>query len=142
MSIIWRTAARAAAVVLAVAAAGCFSVDAAYSPAADSEQVLVSNNGWWLFNCIPLCCGNATPEPDRAGPFAFFRNDVTLDKVQHRFMEYAHARGASVQDLVYNNYDNVLFGTLHILELEVDGETYGIYFPAYELDAVKALLDA
>jgi len=41
-----------------------------------------------------------------------------------------------------NNYDNVLFGTLHILELEVDGETYGIYFPAYELDAVKALLDA
>ena len=24
-------------------------------------------------------------------------------------MEYAQARGASVQDLVYNNYDNVLF---------------------------------
>ena len=109
MSKIWRVAARTAAAVLAVAAAGCFSVDAAYSPAADSEQVLVSNNGWWLFNCIPLCCGNATPEPERVGPWAFFRDDVTLDKVQHRFMEYAHARGASVQDLVYNNYDNVLF---------------------------------
>ncbi len=109
MSKIWRASARVAAIVLAVAAAGCFSVDAAYSPAADSEQVLVSNNGWWLFNFIPICCGNATPEAERFGPWAFFRDDVTMDKVQRRFMDYARARGARVQDLVYCNYDNVLF---------------------------------
>jgi hypothetical protein len=27
----------------------------------------------------------------------------------------------------------------HILELEKDGETYGIYFPAYELAAIESL---
>ena len=95
----------AAAVVLAVAAAGCFSVDAAYSPAADSEQVLVSNNGRWLFNCIPLFCGNG----DITGtcPFVMFRDDVTMERVQDRFAAYADGR--EIKSPVYHNTDSVFF---------------------------------
>ncbi|MBQ9113267.1 MAG: hypothetical protein IJY08_06770 [Clostridia bacterium] len=37
--------------------------------------------------------------------------------------------------------DFVLFNTYHILELRKDGEVYGLYFPCYELPAIKELLD-
>lgn len=37
--------------------------------------------------------------------------------------------------------DNVLFSIYHILELEKDGETYGLYFPCYELPVVQEILD-
>ena len=35
--------------------------------------------------------------------------------------------------------DNVLFDTYHILEIEKDGEIYGLYFPCYELSAIEEL---
>ena len=35
--------------------------------------------------------------------------------------------------------DNVLFDTYHILEIEKDGEIYGLYFPCYELSAREEL---
>ena len=99
----------AASAICAVTLAGCFSVDTARSATAGRTHVLVSNSGWRLFNVIPLCCGNAAPEAERLGPWAFFRDDVTLDKVQGRFMEVAQERGLEPQDLVYRNIDNVLF---------------------------------
>ncbi len=38
-----------------------------------------------------------------------------------------------------NAMDNVLFDTYHILEIEKDGEIYGLYFPCYELSAIEEL---
>lgn len=75
----------------------------------DSEHVLVMNSGWWLFNAIPICCGNAASTPENHGPWAFFRNDVTMEKVQGRFMEYTHSRGLDASELVYRNTDRVIF---------------------------------
>jgi len=68
----------------------------------------VSNYGWKLFNFIPLVCGNAT-ERNRFGGCAFFRNDVTLEKIQSRFMSYAAQCGKTPTDMVYHNYDTVIF---------------------------------
>jgi hypothetical protein len=42
-------------------------------------------------------------------PWAFFRDDVTMDKVQYRFMDYAKNKGVEISDLKYTYYDTVLF---------------------------------
>ena len=72
------------------------------------EHVVASNYGWKLFNCIPVCCGNAADDGKRVSPWAFFRDDVTMDKVQSRLMSYARERGREVTDLTYHNYDSVM----------------------------------
>lgn len=63
---------------------GCFSIDSADVPQTGEEHVHVANYGWYLFNIVPLACGNAAEDPNL--PSIFFRNDVTMDKVQQRFM--------------------------------------------------------
>ena len=71
--------------VLAAALAGCFSLETARINTNGREHVLASNYGWYLFHCIPLACGNASKDP--WFPWVLFRDDVTLDKIQSRFME-------------------------------------------------------
>ena len=94
---------------VALSLAGCFSLDSSRDPATGNEHVLVSNYGWRLFNCIPLFCGNAYNGRDQLGPWAFFRDDVTLEKIQGRFMDYAKENGRTISDLSYHNYETVLF---------------------------------
>ena len=69
---------------------GCYTLD--HAPVADTgrEHVLVQNYGWTLFNCIPIICGNAAKNPKC--PFVMFRDDVTMEKIQTRFDEYAAGR--------------------------------------------------
>lgn len=90
---------------------GCLSVDSADSRPAGGEQLLVGNFGWRLFDCIPLFCGNATHGKDRVGGIAFFRNDVTPEKVQAYFMAEAAERGKRPEDLTFHNEDSIM---LHI----------------------------
>ena len=95
--------------------AGCFSLET--TPLGDdagrsielygtdekaSEHVVVSNFGWYFFNCWPIVCGNA--HVDRWTPWRFFRNDVDENVLQRRLMDYASARGCNVTDLqIFNN---------------------------------------
>ncbi len=95
------------AVVVSVAMSGCFSIDTAVIRHTNEEHLLVSNYGWSLFGVIPLVCGNASV--DAFSPFAFFRNDVSMDKIQRRFMMYADEKGVYPHDLTYEYYDSVLF---------------------------------
>ena len=96
------------AVGVAAFLSGCFSIDRADLMRTGEEHVLVSNYGWYLFGIIPLCGGNA--DVDAWTPWVLFRNDVTMDKIQNRFMQYKTANGhENVRDLVYNNYESVMF---------------------------------
>lgn len=89
---------------------GCFSIDSAISRTNDEEHVIVANWGFLLFNTIPLVCGNATnPSSDTHGYSVFFRNDITMDNVQERFLEYSEKRGKTPFSVVYHTYDSVLF---------------------------------
>jgi len=72
------------------------------------EHVVAINYGWSLFNCIPLFCGNANGS-GRVSPWAFFRDDVTMDKVQARFLQHAADKGRQAHDLNYHNYSSVMF---------------------------------
>lgn len=97
---------------LALLLGGCFSFDAAVSQRTGEEHVLVGNYGWRLFNIIPLVCGNATDPLVEVphGPWAFFRDDVTMDKVQSRLVNYAATKSEKkLIDITYNAYDTLFF---------------------------------
>ena len=98
---------KVAAAVLAVALAGCFSLETATLSKSGDENVLVTNYGWYLFNLIPLATGNATE--NAVAPTVMFRNDVTMDKVQGRVVKYARQKGKELRDMAYYNRSSVMF---------------------------------
>ena len=87
--------------------AGCFTLDTADVHQTKEEHVCVGNYGWYLFHYFPLACGNASEDPRM--PWAFFRNDVTMDKIQRRFMDYARFYGKTPFDMTYYTRESVLF---------------------------------
>ncbi len=101
-----------------LALAGCFSIDRGTSAAFRGsrlnvtdgepvEHVLVANYGWYLFDCIPLVCGNA--KPGASFPVRFFCDNVKADMMQDRLMSYAAMKEADIVDLHYFHNSNVLF---------------------------------
>ena len=109
-----RTLLFAAAALLA----GCFSMDIATTDALQNsapsardgkvlEHVVVSNYGWYLFNWIPLACGNATP--GAFFPWKFFSCQVKSDLLHDRLMTHAAALNADVKDLAFFRNEKVCF---------------------------------
>ena len=115
----------------AILLAGCYSMDVASNEALRKsgttdgtgneqiEHVLVSNYGWYLFNCIPIACGNTNTDPRL--PWVIFRNDVTMEKIQSRFMAYVNGMKKNVKDLAYTSYDSVM--------LEIPGSNIPVPIP-------------
>lgn len=85
---------------------GCFTIQRAKIKSTDKEHVYVANYGWYLFHTVPVACGNANR--DRWLPWVMFRDDVTMDKVQGRFMEYANGQRMGVEDMCYTVTDSVM----------------------------------
>ena len=83
------------------------------------EHVLVANYGWYLFNCAPLVCGNASP--GGTFPWSFFLDQVNPEIVHNRLMEYAASRDANVEELVAS-YDEKVF-------LEIPGSEIPVPIP-------------
>lgn len=101
---IWRTIALAAGTLLL---AGCFTLETATLTKCGDENILVINYGWYLFNVLPIATGNA--QEKALSPTVFFRNDVTMDKVQMRAQQYADQQGKKLDNLAYHNYSSVMF---------------------------------
>ena len=98
--------------------AGCYSMDIATTDALQNsalssrdgkvlEHVVVSNYGWYLFNWIPLACGNATP--GAFFPWKFFSGQVKSDLLHDRLMAHAAAQNADVKDLAFFRNEKVCF---------------------------------
>ncbi len=96
--------------------AGCYSMDVASNSALDkhgtkgsrhAEHVVVSNYGWYLFNCLPLACGNTNPKA--SFPWSFFSNQVSSSLLHDRMMEYAMERNAPVKELPFFRDEQVFF---------------------------------
>ena len=86
---------------------GCFTIDHAQVLRTGEEHMLVSNYGWYLFHFIPVACGNASES--RWFPWVHFRDDVTMDKIQHRFISTANELGRpKVRDLAYTTRESVM----------------------------------
>ncbi|MCR5414212.1 MAG: hypothetical protein K6F50_05740 [Kiritimatiellae bacterium] len=86
--------------------AGCYSLQRAKVKSTNQEHVLVSNYGWYLFDTIPLACGNASADPWT--PWVMFRDDLAIDKIQSRFMEYANGQNADAAGMHYTISDSVM----------------------------------
>jgi len=102
----------------AVLLAGCYSMEVATSSSLKTsalssddgsplEHVVVSNYGWYLFNWIPLACGNATP--GAYFPWKFFSNQVRPDLLHDRLMAHAAAQNADMKDLSFIRHEKVFF---------------------------------
>lgn len=85
---------------------GCLSTERATSDVTGEEHVLISNFGYYLFGCVPLCCGNANLE-NKMGNVAFFRNDVTMDKVQAIIMNLSKEQNRPIHELNYHNTHSI-----------------------------------
>ena len=88
---------------------GCYSFETSTSSVTGERHAIVMNYGWHLFNTFPLICGNTTPEPDRCGPWAWFRDDVTFENTQKRFMEEIGTMNGEVTDMSYWVRENFLY---------------------------------
>ena len=107
------------AALCALILAGCYSMDVASNEAlrksgttdgvkTDSiEHVLVSNYGWYLFNCIPVVCGNATP--GESFPWKFFGDHVNPVLLHDRMMQYANSKNADIKNLLLSRDEKVFF---------------------------------
>ena len=78
------------------------------------EHVLIANYGWFLFNCVPLVCGNASTGD--SFPWKFFSDHVNPETIHDRMMEHAASKNANVEELV-TSYDEKVF--LQIPEVQV-----------------------
>ena len=87
--------------------AGCFSLETATLTKGGDENILVTNYGWYLFNVFPVATGNSVE--GALSPTVFFRNDVTMDKVQKRAQHYAEKKGKALSDMAYHNHSSVMF---------------------------------
>ena len=106
------------AALCAVILAGCYSMDVATNEALRNsgitdgahepiEHVLVSNYGWYLFNCIPLVCGNATP--GGSFPWRFFGDHVNPVLLHDKLMTYAGSKNADLKNLSLSRDEKVFF---------------------------------
>ena len=113
-----KTRASIIAAIFAIVLSGCSSMDVGTNSALRNselvegagnpmEHVLISNYGWYLFNCIPLVCGNATP--DASFPWKFFSNHVDPMMLHGQLTRYAESRNADVKDLVFTRNEKVFF---------------------------------
>ena len=104
--------------LLAIMLGGCYSMDVGTNAALQNselvegvdkpvEHVLISNYGWYLFNCIPLVCGNATP--GESFPWKFFTDQVNPILLHDRLMTYANSKDANVKNIVFSRDERVFF---------------------------------
>ena len=113
---------------LCAAGSGCMSIDrtdlrqtrspdGALRP---SRHFLAGVYGYFLFNSIPLACGNIG---DYQGP-TLFRDTIDLDALQRYLVEDAEGRGVAVEDLSPAFYTDVFyssFGLIWYREVQVSG---------------------
>ena len=101
-----------------LAFSGCYSMDIGTNAALQNselvdgidkpiEHVIISNYGWYLFNCLPLVCGNATP--GASFPWKFFADHVNPILLHDRLMGYADAKDADIKNIVFFRDEKVFF---------------------------------
>lgn len=99
--------------------AGCFSMESApmrpgardqillrSSDSTPAEHIVISNSGWYLFNALPLACGNAGE--NATFPWRFFSNYVSLDLLHGRLMKHAAGLGCHAEEVYVYNDEQVL----------------------------------
>lgn len=94
------------------------------------EVITVSNYGYYLFNCIPLFCGNTAD--GRIGHTVWFQNHVTLEKTQGVMMRESKDQKPWVTNLETHSYETCFFSVIPYI-----GNSLGIvWYKQIDLSAV------
>lgn len=108
----------AVAVISAVLLSGCYSIQVARSPAfsrcriaaeedcVPTAHMLVQNDGWFLFDRLPIVCGNANTES--WFPWTFFKDEVSMEYVQKAIVRRAKMRGERIVQMNAINHNATL----------------------------------
>jgi len=100
------------------------------TPGTPVEHVHVSNFGYYLFNCIPIFCGNTAA--DRRGNTIWFSDEVTLAKTQAIMVDEARSRNSQMADIQPQVKSTCFFGPIPYV-----GTTFGIlWFKEVQMSAV------
>lgn len=94
------------------------------------EHIHVSNYGYYLFNNIPLFCGDASKSG--TGETIFFRDDVTLAKMQNVLLEEVSRKAYSIVEIQPKTSSTCFFSVVPYV-----GNTLGIlWYKEVQISAV------
>ena len=100
------------------------------TPGVTEECVTVSNYGYYLFNVLPLFCGNTVD--GRLGNTVWFQNHVTLERTQSVMMREIQATKPTVTCLQPHTYETCFFSVIPYI-----GNSLGIvWYKQIDLSAV------
>ena len=112
-----KTLIRAAAIAAAVLVGGCTTVEIS-SPGTlkgidvkgaggkADRAIMIGNEGYYLFHCIPLVAGDVTWDSRKGGivdEISFFSNELQGDRMANAMFRYAESQNCDLVDLVINN---------------------------------------
>lgn len=127
--------------VLLLAGAGCVTIDQSRRETLDGvrlsevngnpeEHLVVSNYGYYLFNCIPIFCGNVNPDSKAA--VSMFSDDVTLEATQKLLIDTVKARKCRVVSMQPYTKSTCFFSAIPYL-----GNTLGlVWYKEVQMSAV------
>jgi len=100
------------------------------TPGTPAEHVHVSNFGYYLFNCIPIFCGNTAT--DRLGNTIWFSDEVTLTKTQAIMVDEARSRNSRLVEIQPTVKSTCFFGSIPYV-----GTTFGLlWYKEVQMSAV------
>ena len=112
-----KTLVQAAAIAAAVLVGGCTTVEIS-SPGSlkgidvkgaggkADRAIMLGNEGYYLFHCIPLAVGSVEWDARKGGivdEIAFFSNELAGDRMATAMFRYAESRNCDLVDVVINN---------------------------------------
>ena len=125
-----KTFIRAAAIVAAVLVGGCTTVEIS-SPGSlkgvdvkgaggkADRAIMIGNEGYYLFHCIPLVAGDVSWDAGKCkivDEIAFFSNELAGDRMANAIFHYAESQNCDLVDLVINNKCESKIGLFGLLD--------------------------
>ena len=125
-----KTLVQAAAIAAAVLVGGCTTVEIS-SPGTlkgidvkgaggkADRAIMLGNEGYYLFQCIPLVAGDVSWDAKRGGivdELAFFSDELAGDRMSNAMFRYAESQDCDLVDLVINNRTDCKIGLFGLLD--------------------------
>ena len=125
-----KTLIQAAVIAAAVLVGGCTTVeisspgtltgiDVKGSGGKANRAIMIGNEGYYLFQCIPLVAGDVTWDAKKGGivdEFVFFSNELAGDRMANAMFRYAESQNCDLVDLVINNRIECKIGLFGLLD--------------------------
>jgi len=110
--------------------AALYNLDVLGTEGRPQEVVTVSNYGYYLFNVLPIFCGNTVE--GRIGNTVWFQNHVTLERTQGVMLREIKDKRPLVTNLQPHSYETCFFSVIPYI-----GNSLGIvWYKQIDLSAV------